>query len=65
MKGVTVVASKFKSLASFLALAFSPVQFTYQNFQGLLVNSTLIATKIGGTRAFTIKNFMDAARIVY
>lgn len=65
MKGVTVFASKFKSLASFLALAFSPVQFTYQSFQGLLVDSTLIATKIDGTRAFTIKNFMDAARIVY
>ena len=56
---------KLKSAASFMALAFSPVQGLYQTLQGLWVDLSLIYRKPDGTNAFTFKNFLKAGKIVY
>jgi hypothetical protein len=65
MKQATAVAGRVKQIASFLALAFSPVQGLYQTIQGLWQDISLIIRKPDGTQAFTLKNMYDAAKIVY
>ena len=51
--------------ASWAALAFSPVQFTYQSLEGIWKDCKLIFTKPDGTEAFTKQNMKDAVSIVY
>ena len=65
MKEATLVSGKIKQIASFMALAFSPVQAMYQTIQGLWQDISLIIRKPDGTQAFTWANMWDAAKIVY
>lgn len=65
MKKATAVSAKIRSLASFFALAFSPVQGLYQTIQGFWNDISLIIRKPDGTQAFTLKNMLHAAKIVY
>jgi hypothetical protein len=51
--------------ASWMALAFSPVQFTYQSLEGIWKDAKLIITKPDGTEAFTFQNMKTAAGTVY
>lgn len=64
-KKVRAVAGNVRSIASFIALSFSPVQGIYQLMQGLWNDIALIIRKPDGTQAFTFKNFYNAAKIVY
>jgi hypothetical protein len=48
-----------------MALAFSPLQFTYQSLEGIWKNCKLIIAKPDGTDTFTAKNMYDAAKTVY
>ena len=57
--------SKVRQVASFLSLAFSPVQGLYQTLQGLWQDISLIIRKPDGTQAFTFRNMLDAGKIVY
>lgn len=65
MKEATLISGKVKQIASFMALAFSPVQFMYQTIQGLWQDISLIIRKPDGTQAFTFTNMWDAAKEVY
>ena len=51
--------------ASWMALAFSPVQFTYQSLEGIWKDAKLIITKPDGTETFTLQNMKDSAKLVY
>jgi len=62
LKGVT---GALQSAVSWMALAFSPAQFTYQTLEGIWKDCKLILTKPDGSQAFTIKNMKTAAGIVY
>jgi hypothetical protein len=48
-----------------MALAFSPLQFTYQSIEGIWKDCKLIISKPDGTDTFTAKNMFNAARLVY
>lgn len=50
---------------SWLALAFSPLQFTYQTMESIWKNCKLIVAKPDGTDTFTAKNMWDSAKQVY
>ena len=52
-------------IASWMALAFSPLQFTYQSMEGIWKSCKLIITKPDGTDTFTAKNMWDSAKLVY
>lgn len=65
MQEATLLSGKIKQVASFMALAFSPVQAMYQSIQGLWQDISLIIRKPDGTQAFTFKNMLDAAKEVY
>lgn len=65
MQEANLVAGKVKQIASFMALAFSPVQAMYQTIQGLWQDISLIIRKPDGTQAFTWSNMWDAAKEVY
>jgi hypothetical protein len=56
---------KLKKAASFMALAFSPVQGLYQVLQGFWQDISLWIRKPDGTNAFTFKNFAKAFKIVF
>ena len=56
---------KLQSAASWMALAFSPVQFSYQTLEGIWKDAKLIITKPDGQETFTLDNMKDAAGIVY
>lgn len=51
--------------ASWMALAFSPLQMTYQSLEGIWKDAKLIITKPDGKETFTLKNMKDSAKIVY
>lgn len=65
VKSTNAMLSKIRSLASFTALAFSPVQGLYQGIQGIWNDISIIIRKPDGSNSFTLKNFKDAAKIVY
>ena len=65
MEKATVWMGKLKQVASFMALAFSPVQGLYQSIQGLWQDISLIIRKPDGTQAFTVSNMLSAAKEVY
>jgi hypothetical protein len=48
-----------------MALAFSPVQFTYQSLEGIWKDAKLIFTNYDGQETFTLDNMKKAAGIVY
>jgi hypothetical protein len=48
-----------------MALAFSPLQFTYQSMEAIWKNCKLILTKPDGTETFTAKNMFESAKTVY
>lgn len=54
-----------QSAVSWMALAFSPTQFSYQSIEGIWKACKLIITKPDGTETFTAQNMYDAAKIVY
>ena len=64
LKQVAGITSKMTRVASFMTLAFSPVQFTYQSFQGLLQTISLVLRKPDGSK-YTFEMFMKAFRAVY
>ena len=64
-KGTEQTLSKIRQVASFLSLAFSPVQGLYQTLQGLWQDISLIIRKPDGTQAFTWKNMLEAGKVVY
>ena len=64
LKQVAGLTSKMTRIASFMTLAFSPVQFTYQSFQGLLQTISLVLRKPDGSN-YTFDMFMKAFRAVY
>lgn len=57
--------NKLKGAASFVALAFSPVQGMYQILQGFWQDISLYWRKPDGTEAFSFKNFAKAFKIVF
>ena len=50
---------------SWMALAFSPVQFTYQSVEAIWKDIKLIITKPDGSDTFTANNMYNAGKIVY
>ena len=57
--------NKARKVASFMALAFSPVQFTYQMVEHIWKSASLIIRKPDGTDAFTVKNMWTSLKHVY
>lgn len=75
VKGQSMTDPKFRKLegavgkvrkaASFLSLAFSPIQFTYQTVESWWKAISLIIRKPDGTDAFTAKNMWKSFKSVY
>lgn len=61
---VKAATMKIRSVASFMALAFSPIQWVGQRIQGIFNDISLIIRKPDGTNAFTFKNMFDAYKEV-
>ncbi len=58
------LTGRARSVASLLALGFSPVQWTYQRIDGIWKNLGLVIKKPDGTDAFTSKHMFDSAKHV-
>lgn len=58
------VTMTIRSAASFMALAFNPVQWVYQRLNGIFNSISLIIRKPDGTNAFTFKNMFSAYKEV-
>ena len=56
---------KVRKVASFMSLAFSPLQFTYQMVEHIWKSISLIIRKPDGTEAFTAKNMWKSLKSVY
>lgn len=56
---------KVRKVASFMSLAFSPLQFTYQMVEHIWKSIGLIIRKPDGTDAFTAKNMFKSLKSVY
>lgn len=56
---------KVRKVASFMSLAFSPLQFTYQMVEHIWKSISLIIRKPDGTDAFTAKNMWKSLKSVY
>lgn len=65
LRPLQAITGKARKAASFLALAFSPIQFTYQSLEGLWKDCSLIIRKPDGTDAFTVRHMWDAAKEAY
>ena len=65
LRPVMAMTGKVQKAASFLALAFSPLQFTYQTLEGIWKACSLIIRKPDGTNAFTAKHMWDSAKFIY
>ena len=65
LKTAKGIVGVLQTMSSWMALAFSPVQFTYQMLEGIWKDCKLIITKPDGTEAFTFKNMKKAASLVY
>lgn len=65
LKAIKGVTGTIQQIVSWMALAFSPVQFSYQLLEGIWKDCKLIITKPDGTEAFTFKNMKKAASLVY
>jgi hypothetical protein len=56
---------KVRQVASFMSLAFSPLQFTYQMVEHIWKSIGLVIRKPDGTDAFTTKNMFKSLKHVY
>lgn len=56
---------KVRKAASFMSLAFSPLQFTYQMVEHIWKSIGLVIRKPDGTDAFTAKNMFKSLKSVY
>lgn len=56
---------KVRKVASFMSLAFSPLQFTYQMVEHIWKSISLIIRKPDGTDAFSAKNMFTSLKHVY
>ena len=56
---------KVRKVASFMSLAFSPLQFTYQMVEHIWKSIGLIIRKPDGTDAFTARNMFQSLKSVY
>lgn len=56
---------KVRQVASFMSLAFSPLQFTYQMVEHIWKSIGLVIRKPDGTDAFTAKNMFTSLKHVY
>ena len=56
---------KVRQVASFMSLAYSPIQFTYQMVEHIWKSISLIIRKPDGTDAFTAKNMYKSLKSVY
>ena len=59
------ITGKARKAASFMALAFSPVQFSYQMVENIWKAASLVIRKPDGTDAFTAKNMFTSLKSVY
>ena len=59
------IINQVQKAASWMALAFSPIQFSYQMLEGIWKDAKLIITKPDGTEAFTFQNMKSAAKTIY
>ena len=65
LREVEAIVGKARKAASFMALAFSPVQFSYQMVENLWKAASLIIRKPDGTNAFSAKNMFKSLKSVY
>lgn len=75
VKGQSISDEKYRSLegavgkvrkaASFMSLAFSPLQFTYQMVENIWKSIGLVIRKPDGTNAFSAKNMFNSLKHVY
>lgn len=65
MRPLQAITGKVRKAASFIALAFSPLQFTYQTLESVWKACSLVLRKPDGTHAFTAKHMWDAAKYAY
>jgi hypothetical protein len=65
MKQLKGFVKELQSMTSWLALAFSPVQFTYQTLEGIWKIGKLVWSKFDGKETFTLKNMEKAMKTVY
>lgn len=65
MKELKGAVGMLQAATSWMALAFSPTQFSYQSIEGIWKSCKLIITKPDGTETFTAQNMWDAAQTVY
>ena len=56
---------KARQVASFMSLAFSPLQFSYQMVEHIWKSVSLIIRKPDGTDAFTVENMFKSLKSVY
>ena len=56
---------KARQVASFMSLAFSPLQFSYQMVEHIWKSLSLIIRKPDGTDAFTVENMFKSLKSVY
>lgn len=63
IKGVT--KKSLQQAASWMSLAFSPIQFSYQMLEGIWKDAKLIWMNNGSSEAFSFQNMKDAASEVY
>ena len=56
---------KVRKVASFMSLAFSPLQFTYQMVEHIWKSIGLVIRKPDGTDAFTARNMFQSLKSVY
>ena len=56
---------KVRHVASFMSLAFSPLQFSYQMVEHIWKSISLVIRKPDGTDAFTAKNMFKSLKSVY
>ena len=56
---------KVRKVASFMSLAYSPLQFTYQMVEHIWKSIGLVLKKPDGTDAFTAKNMFKSLKHVY
>lgn len=65
LKVIKGVLGEIQKSASWMALAYSPLQFTYQSLEGIWKTAKLIFTKYDGKETFTLDNMKKAIGIVY
>ena len=65
LREVEAIVGKARKAASFMSLAFSPIQFSYQMVESIWKAASLIIRKPDGTNAFSAKNMYRSLKSVY